>query len=131
MRSMNLFACGIALVAGAQLSSGVEAACVTNELDVEAQVQVGENWNEIINAGESKCAEGQGGLVSAWVAQEPGPDENLEADQGGVPSATGEVSADGTVKLEKGAVDSSLVVYDASGAEVSRELIADVPDESM
>jgi hypothetical protein len=128
MRSLNLFACGLAFAAVAHLGADVEAACLSNELDVEAQAQIGEDWNQIINAGESKCDEGTGGLVSVWVADEPGPDTDLEADQGGDPDATGQVAADGSVRLEKGDVDNFLVIYDASGKEVSRRVIAEGED---
>jgi hypothetical protein len=129
MRLLNTVAWGFAFVAGVHLSAGAGAACVTNELDVESQVQLGEHWNEIINGGESKCDEGKGGLVSVWVAQTPGPDTDVEADQGGYPDATGEVSADGAVRLEKGDVDNFLVIYDGSGNEVSRQVIAGMEDD--
>lgn len=125
MRVTNVLLCGFAFAVGGHLSTAVEAACVTNELDMEAQVQIGESWNQIVEPGESECHEGQGGLVSAYVASEPNPErENLEAEASGAPNATGEVSPDGTVKFEKGDVDNFMVIYDASGNEVERRIIA-------
>jgi hypothetical protein len=125
MKVTHVILCGFAFAAGVHYSTNVEAACVNNELDMEAQVQIGESWNQIVGPGESQCREGQGGLVSAYVASEPSPEmENLEAEASGAPSATGEVSPDGTVKFEKGDVDNYMVIYDGSGNEVDRRIIA-------